>query len=110
MRKTDIWIIDHKATLGEYSPLNIDGSTWILGVCTLNATDQEEALAIFAEYLKKKKMELIEIYEIALYNANNFTDDSKRTENIQYAARRLGQNNEIYYVYARTSESLEDTH
>lgn len=106
MEKNLIWLMDHKAKLGEFSPLNMDGSTWILGVCVLRARDREEAMSKFEHYLHDNGMKLVELYEFAEYASENYVDKSSRTDQINYAVRRVRQDGETCYVYARTSETM----
>jgi hypothetical protein len=107
MEQKDIWLIDHKATLGEYSPLNMDGSEWILGICVLHAGNQQQALQELSRYLQENEMDLIETYQIAQYQPEEYADHSDRSEQINYAARRVLQDGETCYVYARTSETIK---
>lgn len=107
MESSHIWIIDHKATLNEDSAMNLDGSSWILGVCVLSAKDRENALVKFHDFLKSEKMEAIEIYQLQKYLVDYFKDDSRRSSQINDAARMVREDGEICYVYARTSESME---
>ncbi len=102
-----IWIIDHKATLNEFSPMNLDGSSWILGVCVLSAADKGNALEKFHDFLKAEIMELIEIYDVRKYSINKFKDNSRRSAQINNAARMIREDGRPCYVYARTSESME---
>lgn len=106
MEHSNIWLIDHKATLSENSPMNMDGSSWILGVCVLKAPDREAAMEKFSEFLKSEGMELLESYEVSEYSATNFADESKRSRQINNAARMVGKDGETCYVYARTSEAM----
>ncbi len=108
MENKTIWLIDHKATLSEYSPMNPDGSSWILGVCVLSAINKDNALIKFNAFLNSEEMELIEIYEIKEYRANEFKDESRRTKQINNAARLVNQDGETCYVFARTSEAMAD--
>lgn len=107
MEDTQIWLIDHKATLSEYSPMNMDGSSWILGVCVLGAPDQKSAINKFADFLQNEAMKLIETYDIREFRADDFIDDSDRTEQIRYAVRKVKQDGETCYVYARASETMK---
>lgn len=106
MKGKTIWLIDHKAALSECSPMKLDGSSWILGVCVLSATDRDNALIKFNAFLTEEKMELIEIYEIAEYRANEFKDGSSSTKQINNAVRMVKQDGETCYVFARTSEAM----
>ncbi|PUA26683.1 MAG: hypothetical protein B0W54_23385 [Cellvibrio sp. 79] len=101
-----VWIIDHKATLSEDSPMNLDGSSWILGVCVLSAANEAHALEKFNEFLKRDKMKLIEIYDLQKHSIDNFKDNSNRSSQINNAARMVREDGKACYVYARTSESM----
>jgi len=108
MDTNTIWLIDHKATLGDFSPMNLDGSTWILGVCILTAASTEEsAISKFKDFLKNEDMELIEIYDLREYVSDDFNDDSSRSAQIKNAVRTVLEDGETCYVYARTSETME---
>lgn len=103
-----IWLIDHKASLGEFSPMNLDGSSWILGICVLSAKNQEEASIKFNAFLKNEDMELLELYEVCEYNSGNFKDNSRKSKQVNHAANKVVDNEEICYVFARTSEAMAD--
>jgi hypothetical protein len=104
-----VWLVDHKATLSGFSPLNLDGSAWILGVCVLAANSDGDATKRLDEYLKSKEMELIEIYDIREFSAAEFEDDSRRSKQIKNAARTVRIDGETCYVFARTSEALAES-
>lgn len=108
MEINNIWLIDHKATLSEYSPMNLDGSSWILGICVLSAPDESSAMSKFKEFLKSEEMELIEVYDMREYQAADFSDDSRRTNQVNNAVRMVSQDGETCYVYARTSEAMNE--
>lgn len=102
-----IWLIDHQAILGNNSPLNLDGSEWILGVCVLSADTKEQAIAKLGQYFKENDLTLQEVYEAAQYRPEDYTDESPRSEQINYAARKVLADGESCYVYARTSETIK---
>ncbi|HTF96314.1 MAG TPA: hypothetical protein VL995_09295 [Cellvibrio sp.] len=108
MDGSNIWVIDHKATLSEFSPMNLDGSSWILGVCVLSAINKEHALVKFNAFLKSEEMELIEIYGSQEYSGDFFKDDSRRSTQINNAARMVRDDGQTCYVYARTSEAMAE--
>jgi len=108
MNDEDIWLIDHKATLGEDSPLNMDGSTWLTAICVLQATTEEEALAAFSTYLEANDLEVIERYDLSQYSANDFQDESSRSKQVKEAVRKVGEDGQACYVYIRTSEYYAD--
>lgn len=60
----------------------------------------------FERYLRDNEMELVELYEFAEYADKSYLDDSDRTDQINYAVRRVRQDGETCYVYARTSETM----
>ena len=103
-----IWLIDHKASLGEFSPMNLDGSSWILGICVLSAKNQEQGSIKFNSFLKNEDMELLELYELCEYNSENFKDSSRRSNQVNHAANKVIDNEEICYVFAHTSEAMAD--
>ena len=43
MNGNKTWIIDHKASLSPFSPMNLDGSDWMLGVYLVSAESQQIA-------------------------------------------------------------------
>ncbi len=107
MNCKDIWLIEHKATLGPHSPMNIDGSIWILGVCVIAAASEEEATLRFNKLLGSEDMELIEIYDLRPFHESEFLDESNRTKQIRNAVRTVSQDCKTCYVFARTSETME---
>lgn len=108
MDGSNIWVIDHKATLSDFSPMNLDGSSWILGVCVLSAKNKENALERFGEFLKGEEMELIEVNDLQEYSVDSFKDNSRRSDQINNAARMVREDGQTCYVYARTSEAMAD--
>ena len=108
MDGSNIWVIDHKAKLSDFSPMNLDGSSWILGVCVLSATNKENALERFDEFLKGEEMELIEVYDFQEYSVDSFNEGSRRSDQINNAARMVREDGQTCYVYARTSEAMAD--
>ena len=103
----EVWLIDHKATLDDSSPLNMDGSEWILGVCVLRAENQDQAMEKLGLYLQENALGLQEVYEIVQYRPENYLDNSARSDQVNYAARRVMADGETCYVYARTSETIK---
>lgn len=56
------WLIYYKATLGEMSPLNLDGSAYAYGVASVPEPSFPKAFAMFQESMEKNRMELVEVY------------------------------------------------
>lgn len=108
MHGNKTWIIDHKASLSPFSPMNLDGSEWILGVYLVSEESQQAAEEKFDLFLKNEEMELIEIYDICSFDSEMFNDGSSRSAQIANANRLITEQGGDCYVYARTSESLAD--
>ena len=109
MNGNKTWIIDHKASLSPFSPMNLDGSDWILGVYLVSAESQQIAQEKFELFLKSEEMELIETYDICSFEVEKFTDNSTRSAQIINANRLITEQGGDCYVFARTSESLADS-
>lgn len=106
MNGTKIWVIDHKASLTAYSPMNIDGSDWILGVYLVAADSAQTAQEKFDSFLQQEEMELIEIFDVSHFEESKFNDNSNRSKQITNANRLICEQGGDCYVFARTSESL----
>ena len=109
MGKGKIFLIDHKATLADNSPLNLDGSEWIKGVCVVPAESEKAALEGFRTYMVENRMEEIEVYHVEQYLPENFSDSSKRTRFINHGVRVASDRGIISYTCGQTSETLADT-
>ena len=66
------------------------------------------ALEKFGAFLKNEEMESIEIYGIHKYSADGFNDSSRRSDQINNAARMVNEDGQTCYVYARTSKAMAD--
>lgn len=108
MKNTNIWLIDHKATLSESSPLNMDGSEWVKGVCIVAAVDESTALHGFRKYLAENRMEEIEVYEIRPYRQEDYVNDENATH-IAHGVRIVADRGETAYIGTQTSESFADS-
>lgn len=108
MNGNKTWIIDHKASLSPFSPMNLDGSDWILGVYLVSAESQQAAQEKLDLFLKNEEMALIEVYDISSFDSEIFNDGSSRSSQITNANRLITEQGGNCYVYARTSESLAD--
>jgi len=106
MTTANIWVIDHKASLDKYSPMNMDDSSWLLGVCVLAAPDQDSAQSKFAQFLASETMTLLELYEFSAYLPTDYADGSERSKQINHAVALIEDDGETCYVYAQTSAAL----
>ncbi len=61
MEVISVWLIHHKAAMELNSPMNLDGSEYMVGVGVVPATDMKTATDKFEDYLAKNKMSIIEI-------------------------------------------------
>lgn len=104
MSKKTTWLIDHKASLSQNSLLNIDGSTWLTGICVLTADTKEAAMTKFMEYLSEHDMELLELFDFSEFNPDNYSDSSDKSAQIHNAVGLTLQDDIPCYVYAKTSE------
>lgn len=109
MNGNKTWIIDHKASLIPSSPMNLDGSDWMLGVYLVSAESQQIARKKFKLFLKNEGMELIETYDICSFEVERFNDNSNRSTQIINANRLITEQGGSCYVFARTSESLAES-
>lgn len=107
MSRKPVWLFDHKASLSEDSPMNMDGSTWLTGICVLTADDEAAASAEFEKYLSVKGMALLELFELSEYSPDRFPDSSGQAEQVNNAVRLVLQGDGPCYVCARTSEYYE---
>lgn len=67
-----VWLLHHKASMTSDSPINLDGSTFMLGIGIVPATNMKEAIELFEVYLKNHDMALLELTKCEEYSPNNF--------------------------------------
>lgn len=108
MENTNIWLIDHKATLGKFSPLNMDGSEWIKGICIVAAVDESTALHGFRKFLAENQMEDIDVYEIKPYREEDYLNH-ENAKHIAHGVRIVADRGETAYIGTQTSESFADS-
>ena len=92
---------------GPFGPFFRHPTERLLGICVLNAGNEKDAMARFQSFVDKEDMELIEVYEIVPYKDKDFTDGSRRSEQVNFAAAKVNKAGEVCYVYARTSEAID---
>ena len=103
MENPKVWLIYHKATLSEVSPLNLDGSEWIEGICIVPANDVDTALQGYRALLKEDHMEEIELYKVVLYRAEDYANDDL-VKHIEHSVRISTSSGDPTYVGTLTSE------
>lgn len=102
-----VWLLHHKASLQPLSPMNLDGSAFILGVGVVPASNMKEALIRFDAYLSSNKMELIELWKCEQWEPKNFTGAKEDDEQINLAASKALESNLIHYTCGVSSEALD---
>lgn len=102
-----VWLLHHKEALEAHSPMNLDGSTFMLGVGVVPAPSMKEALALFDIYLRNNKMELLQLWKCEQWSQNKFTSESLTDRQINRAADEALENNVIYYACGVSSEALD---
>lgn len=100
-----IWLIHHKASLSECSPMNLDGSEYMTGIGVVPATDMQEAIRLFNIYLQTQGMGLLEVWKCEQYIPTDFAEQSQANREINEAARDAIENNQIFYVLGISSEA-----
>lgn len=106
MEDEDVWLMYHKAKLNEYSPMNVDGSEFILGVAVIPAKNKEEADHKFEQFLSGDNMVLIKLENCVIYNPDNFKEDSIANKQINFAAVKAIETGKVHYACGKTSEAL----
>lgn len=101
------WLIYHKASMGEGSSLNMDGSTYAYGVAVVPVRDLKSALELFEQTLKEDSMELIEVYKCVLGNDSATPYEPDLSEGIQNSVRTAISRGEVF-LSVIGNESLDD--
>lgn len=107
MNVISAWLIHHKASLDTYSPMNLDGSTYMVGIGVVPAQDIRSALDAFDAHLKKQNMAVLEITKCERYHPAHFPLTTPDNREIAEAATEALENGTISYVCGISSEALE---
>ena len=106
MELKSAWLIYNKASLEEYSPMNFDGSAFMVGIGVVLATSIKEALEKFDTYLAGQKMSVIEVSKCEKFDPGNFVEDTKENASIKDVIPDVLERDEIFYVNGISSEAL----
>ena len=106
MELKSAWLIYNKASLEDYSPLNFDGSEFIVGIGVVLATSIKEALEKFDAHLAEQGMSVIEISKCEKFDPVNFVDNSKENARIKEVIPDVLEKDKIFYVNGISSEAL----
>lgn len=107
MNTISVWLIHHKASLDQYSPMNLDGSTYMVGIGVVPAPDIRAALDAFDAYLQKQDMAVLEITKCERYHPANFPPTTTDNREIAEAATDALEEGVVSYVCGITSEAME---
>lgn len=102
-----VWLIHHKASLSEESPMNLDGSSFMTGVGVVPAPSMKEALSLFDEYLSKNKMSIIDSWKCEQWDPKNYDSNLLEGRQINNAAAKSLETNLIHYTCGVSSEALD---
>jgi hypothetical protein len=107
MNTISVWLIHHKASLDQHSPMNLDGSTYMVGIGVVPAPDIRAALDAFDVYLQKQDMAALEITKCERYHPANFPPTTTDNREIAEAATDALEEGVVSYVCGISSEALE---
>lgn len=106
MDSTSVWLIYNKASLGEFSPKNLDGSEFMVGVGVVPAIGMKEALAKFDEYLANEEMAVIEVTKCVQYDSKDFSESTEESREIRALIPEVLEEGKIFYACGVSSEVL----
>ncbi|OZG73083.1 hypothetical protein BTA51_11335 [Hahella sp. CCB-MM4] len=107
MEIISVWLIHHKASMDEYSPKNLDGSEYMVGIGVVPATNMREALDLFDRYLSDLKMEIMEVTKCEQYDPKNFVEPTEDNRDINEVAAEALESGRIFYACGISSEALD---
>ncbi len=106
MESTSIWLIHHKASLSLDSPLNMDGSDYMVGVGVVPARGMEEAVELFKAYLREQRMGVLAIKKCEQYDPRNFAKPTQGNTEIKEVATEALETGQVFYACGISSEAL----
>lgn len=107
MEIISVWLIHHKASLDTYSPMNMDGSTFMVGIGVVPAADMKQALELFNKYLHAQNMQVLELWKCEQYLPENFVEPTQDNREIKEVATQALETGEIFYACGISSEALD---
>lgn len=107
METKSVWLIYHKASLNQYSPMNLDGSEYMVGVGVVPAGTMKESLKVFDEYLDDQKMSIIDLWKCEKYRKDQHQDQSQDNREISELTLQALENDNVYYACGISSEALD---
>ncbi len=111
MNTSRIWLIYNKASVSPLSPINMDGSDFVIGVSVVPSSNQEEAMSLFQKDLTDNHMELLELGSVVEFTSENYLQDNPQSSvlnrEVIRAAEDAARRGMVYYVCEATSETLK---
>ncbi|MDN3639322.1 hypothetical protein QWY82_10955 [Simiduia curdlanivorans] len=100
------WLIDHKASLEELSPMNDDGSEYMIGTAVVPATSMQQALVLFESYLEEQKMGLLELSKCEQFDPVHFDATSEKGQQVMHAAPKVLEDQKIRHFGVSSESTL----
>lgn len=100
------WLIYHRASIGESSSLNTDGSQVSYGIAAVPEEDLITALTLLKYELIKDDMTLLEVYKCQRSDVAHMPGESELQDDIGYAIRTAASRQAVSIV-ATGNESIE---
>lgn len=107
MSDIKVWLIYNKASVSSVSPLNMDGSDFVVGVSVVPSSSKNEAMSLFYQDLAVNHMELLELGDVTEFQPDHYQQDTDLNRGIISAAEGAARRGVVYYVCEATSESLK---
>lgn len=86
--------------------MNLDGSTFMIGVAVVPAPTMRDALSLFDDYLEKNKMAILELSKCEKWDPKNYDSNLFDGRLINNASAKSLETNLIRYTCGVSSEAL----
>ncbi|VUD66789.1 hypothetical protein TDB9533_03695 [Thalassocella blandensis] len=108
MSKKKVWLYYHKATVAPQTPVNMDGSEFMIGVSIVPADTLIESKDKFEEDLSRNHMSALEVYNAIEYSPDAILPDSDLNKQIIKSVEHAIRRDLVHYICEATSESLKN--
>ncbi|GAA6168930.1 hypothetical protein NBRC116591_27410 [Sessilibacter corallicola] len=108
MSYESVYLICQQASVSERSPINMDGSEFVVGVAVVPAETRDQALDLLNDYFHRNHMTLMTLESVHKYEDNSAELSDIVTDDVTYAIASARQRGEVMYVCTETSETLND--
>ncbi|WLQ13561.1 hypothetical protein O5O45_27930 [Hahella aquimaris] len=109
MSPVSAWIFHHRASLDAMSPLNFDGSDFLVGVAIVPGSTIREALDNFDAYLSENKMEVIAIWKCEQYHPKKFSEPTEENRTIALISAEVLEQKKSFYAWSTSEHALDDS-